>query len=274
MNVLRWTLGGLLVLGAGGWILLAILGGGFRKSFGASDGNPLIVILPLAAMAVLLGGVLLQGSRGLLHAGAAVAVVLAVVSVWQIIRVPSAFFVLVLLFLMAWLTYYWQAAWRVRQSRPLTPAQLTYPVLLVDEDKIAEVCLDADELTLRPENTDHVIEQRFRVIDSAGRQFKIENFRSAEPRPSMLSRVFTATVYNVKRFKVAFELRPGGVLTREQVLAQLHDREWLTPAPAESTASLAELFRAYRVDRFREYGNSRDRMPGIELPRATEPPNP
>ncbi len=140
----------------------------------------------------------------------------------------------------------------------IQPAALNYPVLLVDGNKIDEVCLNADELTLRPENTDHVMEERFHVVDATGRRFRIQNYRSAESRPSPLRRYFNATFYNVMRFKVAFDLRLEQTLTREEVIAQLRDRDWTLPA---ATTSLADLFLAYRADRFREYGNSRDRMP-------------
>ena len=163
------------------------------------------------------------------------------------------------------------AWWLVRTPRPpVTTATLAYPVLLVDEGKIAEVCLNAGELTLRPENQDHVIEQNFHIVDAEGNRFRIENYRMAEPRPSTLSRVFHATIYSVKRFKVAFDLRPDGTLSREAVLAQLRDREWTLPA-ASATLPFAELFVAYRADRYREYGITRDQMPDAAQGKTTEP---
>src|SRR5262249_37834287 len=121
---------------------------------------------------------------------------------------------------------------------------------------------------------DHIIEQRFRVIDSDGRQFRIENFRSAEARPSAISRVFSATIFNVKRFKVAFELRPIEKLSRDQLLAQLRDRDWTMPTGVGSSASFAELFRAYRADRYRTYGSARDQMPEDEIVRLIGPAHP
>jgi hypothetical protein len=153
--------------------------------------------------------------------------------------------------------------WIVRKpSPPLQPAALTYPVLLVEEDKIIEVCLNVEELTLRPENQDYVIEERFHIVDATGARFRIANYRVAEKKPSTLSRVFNATVYNILRFRVAFDLRPDGKLTREAVLAQLRDREWAMPA-ASAMAPLAELFVAYRADRHREYGQRRDQIPDV-----------
>ena len=84
---------------------------------------------------------------------------------------------------------WWIVPWPKAQPARLAPGALAYPVLLVNEDKIAEVCLGADELTQRPENTDHVIEQRFSVVDGGGRRYRIVNVRPVDPRPSTVSRV-------------------------------------------------------------------------------------
>jgi len=268
MTALRWTLGLIIVFLGGGFVVLSIVAGGFRRSFGASDVNPLVTILPLAAMALLLAALVLPAHRTLLHIAAGAAVVLVGFCLWFLIKESGTVMWWGLAYLAAWLVFYWGAAWRQPTARTLTPSTLSYPVLLVNENTIAEVCLDAGELTLRPENTDHIIEQRFHVVDATGRRYRIENFRAAEARPSTLSRVFDASVYNVKRFKVAFELRPDGTLTRDEVLTQLRDREWAMPA---STSPLAELFVAYRTDRFREYGSSRDRMPDAARPKSALP---
>lgn len=207
MNTLRWALTVGVVLLAGGYVAFYFLAGNFRRSFGASEHNVLLLAVPL----LIAGGL-----------------------IW------------------------WIAPW---SKALLAPEALAYPVLLVNEDKIAEVCLSAGELTLRPENTDHIIEQRFTVVDSGGRRHRIENFRHAEPRPSTFSRVVGASFYNNRSFRVAFDLRADQLLTRDQVLAQLRDREWTMPTTTATTPPLAELFVAYRADRFREYGISRDRMP-------------
>lgn len=153
------------------------------------------------------------------------------------------------------------AWWLVRKpAAPLRPEALSYPVLLAEPHKIIEVCLNVDELTLRPENHDHVIEQRFHIVDATGARFRIENYRVIQPKPSTLSRVFNATVYQVNRFKVAFDLRADGVLKRVEVISQLRDRDWKLPATANTTP-LRELFVAYRADRYREFGQARDQMP-------------
>ena len=50
MNALRWLLGSIAVLAGGGWLLLALWGQSFRRSFGASDLGPLVVIAVPALM--------------------------------------------------------------------------------------------------------------------------------------------------------------------------------------------------------------------------------
>ncbi|MEP6781000.1 MAG: hypothetical protein ABJC26_13980, partial [Gemmatimonadaceae bacterium] len=73
MTALRWTLGVILAVLAGGFVVLSAVAGGFRKSFGASDTNPIITILPLVAAAVLLVGLIMPSNKALLHAGAVAA---------------------------------------------------------------------------------------------------------------------------------------------------------------------------------------------------------
>jgi hypothetical protein len=163
------------------------------------------------------------------------------------------------------------AWWLVRKSAtPLPPEALSYPILLVEENRIIEVCLNVEELTFRPENQDHVIEQRFHVVDATGARFRIENYRVIQPKPSTLGRIFSATVFDVKRFKVAFELRRDGTLGRDEVITQLRDRDWKLPADAAS-APFGDLYLAYRADRFREFRNARDRIPDT-LPQAQANP--
>lgn len=167
--------------------------------------------------------------------------------------------------LLAW----WLAPWPARKPSLVQPSALAFPVLLVNEDKIAEVCLDHDELMLRPENTDHVIEQRFHVVAADGRRYAIVNFQQGQ-RPSILKRVGGASVFQSKVFRVSFELRPQPLLTRDEALAQLRDRPWPMPATTAATPTLAELFIAYRAERWREFGNRRDHMPDAQTP-ATKP---
>jgi len=112
VNALRWILGGLIVLLGGGFIVLNLVAGGFRKSFGASEVNPLITLLPLVAMALLLAGLIFPASKPLLHAGAVAAVALIVFCVWQFIAESATVVWFAIAYLLVWLAFYWCAAWR------------------------------------------------------------------------------------------------------------------------------------------------------------------
>jgi hypothetical protein len=112
MTTMRWILGGILVFFAGGLVVLSMVAGGFRKSFGASAINPLIVALPLIAFAVLFAGVLFPASRSILHAGAVAAVGLIGLCVWQIIADSAVVLFFGIAYLILWLIYYWIAAWK------------------------------------------------------------------------------------------------------------------------------------------------------------------
>lgn len=95
--------------GAGlGWFLLFVVGGGFRKSFGASETPLLVVGAPLVVAVLLLAGLLFPGHRGLLHAGAGVSVVILAICALN----PAGLGGLGILFFGLWLVFYYLAAWR------------------------------------------------------------------------------------------------------------------------------------------------------------------
>lgn len=108
MITLRWILG----LSTGGvlfgTIVLTMVASGFRKSFGASPTNPLIVALPYLALAILFAGILLPGQRWLLHLGGLTA---ATVLITCVVRMSDISLVGIL-YSVLWLLYYWLAAWR------------------------------------------------------------------------------------------------------------------------------------------------------------------
>ncbi|MFO1459418.1 MAG: hypothetical protein U1G08_08405 [Verrucomicrobiota bacterium] len=108
MNALRWILG-LATAGAGlGWVLLSVVGGGFRRSFGASDVPWVVAGAPVVVAAILLAGLLFPGHRGLLHAGAVLAVLILGVCAMH----PSGLGGLGIAYFGLWLVFYYLAAWR------------------------------------------------------------------------------------------------------------------------------------------------------------------
>jgi hypothetical protein len=107
MLALRWLLGAVIVVLGGGFLLLCVVASGFRKSFGASELGPLIVILPIVALAILFSGVLFPHARALLHVGAISAVGLIGFCIWQILTESAIILLFGIAYLITWLAFYW-----------------------------------------------------------------------------------------------------------------------------------------------------------------------
>lgn len=113
MNALRWTLGLNTAFFGGGYLFLFLVSNGFRRSFGASEDNPLLMILPLAATALLLGSVLFPAQKALLHIAAVTAVALVAFCIGALIKESATVMWFALLYFAAWFIFYWLTAWRV-----------------------------------------------------------------------------------------------------------------------------------------------------------------
>jgi hypothetical protein len=110
MKTLRWVLGVLNALFGGFLVFLWMVAEGFRASFGASENSPLEILLPLAAQAVLLAALIAPHRRALLHAGAVAALGLAVFCVWAMVAEAATIMGYALVYIAAWLVFYWRAA--------------------------------------------------------------------------------------------------------------------------------------------------------------------
>ena len=101
---LRWTLGIATALAALGLFGLALLGGSFRRSFGASD-NGIMSVLPVLVGAVILASLLWPEQRPLLHAVAIlmVGVLMGAVFIARHAAVTAA---LAIVYASAWLVFY------------------------------------------------------------------------------------------------------------------------------------------------------------------------
>lgn len=108
---LRWTLGLFALLAGGGWVLVAVLGHGFRESFGASPIGLAQVALPPLAMLLVLVSVFAPSSRPLLHVASAAVALLAIACLFVL---RESLFVggLGLGFCALWGLFYVQSAWR------------------------------------------------------------------------------------------------------------------------------------------------------------------
>jgi hypothetical protein len=111
MNTLRWILGTVSVLCGGGLLALFVVSNGFRRSFGASETNPLLVILPLAAMVVLFAGLVVPSNKVLLHVGAVAAVALVAFCIWQMVTESATVLWFALMYLALWFVFYASKAW-------------------------------------------------------------------------------------------------------------------------------------------------------------------
>ena len=106
MTSFRVLFGILTAILLAGWIFLIVVGGNFRRSFGASPGAPLLPLLPCLLMLLILLSLLWPGQRTLLHitaAGAALGLLGAV----AILRQSVTTGVLAAGYLICWLIYYW-----------------------------------------------------------------------------------------------------------------------------------------------------------------------
>ncbi|MEP6835302.1 MAG: hypothetical protein ABJB74_18095 [Gemmatimonas sp.] len=108
MIALRWVLGLLLGGMGGGFFVLTLVANGFRKSFGASEINPLLRVIPLAGMLVLLAGLVAPSNRPLLHVGAACAVAMMGYCLWTMVTESADVVWIGLIYGAVWLYFYWR----------------------------------------------------------------------------------------------------------------------------------------------------------------------
>lgn len=111
MNSFRWAFGILTTILLAGWAFLVVVGGNFRRSFGASPGAPLLPLLPGLLMGLVLATLLWPGQRPLLHL-TAVAAVLGLLASVAILRESAATAAFVAAYLGCWLVFYWHALGR------------------------------------------------------------------------------------------------------------------------------------------------------------------
>lgn len=112
MTALRWILGIIAAVFAGGFVFLVIISNGFRRSFGASEHGPLFIGLPMAALAVLLAALIFPAYKPLLQVAAVAAAGLVAFCAWQMLAEKETPLWDALVYLAAWFAYYWRAVWR------------------------------------------------------------------------------------------------------------------------------------------------------------------
>ena len=110
MTTLRWTLGLVVTLTTAAFMALVIIGGGFRRSFGASDNSGLQIVIGLAVAGLVIASLIAPERRVLMHAVAVVIVAFAVLFL-VIMRQAPVVASLGLLYAIGWFAFYYRAVW-------------------------------------------------------------------------------------------------------------------------------------------------------------------
>lgn len=110
MTTLRWILGITMAIASAGFIALAIIAGGFRRSFTGSDNSvPLVTIFVVTATLVL-ASLVWPERRLVLHVVAVLMVALCIGCAF-IARQTAATATIGVLYAIGWLTFYYRTAW-------------------------------------------------------------------------------------------------------------------------------------------------------------------
>lgn len=109
MNTLRWFLLVCTALALVGFIALLTIADRFRRSFGASEHGPLLVILPLAVALVFLGALVWPEPKALRHIAAVMALILAGLSL-RVFQESAFIGSLGLVYSGLWGVWYWRMA--------------------------------------------------------------------------------------------------------------------------------------------------------------------
>ena len=110
MNALRWTIGIVTAILALGTVALAVVGGGFRRSFGASDNSAAIIAGVVIFAALVVASVVWPDRRTLMHIVAALMLALCIVLITlvrQTVFIPTVGTT----YAVSWLIFYYRMVW-------------------------------------------------------------------------------------------------------------------------------------------------------------------
>jgi hypothetical protein len=109
MNGLRWTIGVITAVVALGTVALAAVGGGFRRSFGASDNSAIIIAGVVIFAALTIASLVWPERRALMHV---VALLMLAMCIAVAVARPTVFITTIgVLYSAAWLAFYYHAVW-------------------------------------------------------------------------------------------------------------------------------------------------------------------
>ena len=112
MIALRWTLGLVTAVVGAGLVAISVIGGGFRRSFGASD-SPLMTIIIVTVVGLILASLVWPNSRILMHIVAAL-MIAGCVGCAFIARESMSTAIIGALYALVWLSFYYGTVWAPR----------------------------------------------------------------------------------------------------------------------------------------------------------------
>jgi hypothetical protein len=110
MTTLRWILGITTAVASAGFIAIAIIAGGFRRSFTGSDNSVPLVTIFFVSAGLVLASLVWPERRLLLHVVAVLMVALCIACAF-IARQTAMTAVLGALYAIGWLTFYYRTVW-------------------------------------------------------------------------------------------------------------------------------------------------------------------
>lgn len=111
MNGLRWTIGIVTAVAALGTIVIAVIAGGFRRSFTGSDNSAPLIAGVVIFAALVIASVAWPERRALMHIVALVMLGLCIACV-AVARQTVFVATVGILYAASWLTFYYRAVWQ------------------------------------------------------------------------------------------------------------------------------------------------------------------
>ena len=111
MTALRWIVGLVTTLAALGTAALVIIGGGFRRSFGASDNSATLVALTVVLAGLIIASVVWPERRVLMHIVAVLMIGLCIACVF-LARQTVFVATIGVMYAATWLIFYYRTVWQ------------------------------------------------------------------------------------------------------------------------------------------------------------------
>lgn len=114
---LRWILGIVIAVASIGFIAIAVIGGGFRRSFTGSDNAALFVVAALVCTGLVMASLVWQERRMLMHVVAVLMLGLCIACVF-VARETMFVASLGVLYAVGWFAFYYRTVWAAASPQP------------------------------------------------------------------------------------------------------------------------------------------------------------